>query len=51
MTTHVNVTTYTCQQCGARAVVREGEIFRTCTCDAPITAHLTATATGTGTMK
>jgi uncharacterized Zn finger protein (UPF0148 family) len=41
------MTTYTCKECG-KPVTRteDGGIVRNCNCNAPIIAHLAATATG-----
>lgn len=41
------MTTYSCKQCG-KPVTRspDGEIVRSCKCDAPVIAHLSAVARG-----
>jgi hypothetical protein len=45
------MTTYTCNGCNAAVKVTADGIERPCKCSAPITAHLTATATGQGSLK
>jgi len=42
------MTTYACKACGADVSVVNGAVVRTCTCEAGVVAHLTATATGQG---
>lgn len=40
------MTTYTCQKCGKTSAAPP-----TCGCKAPVTANLTATASGAGSLK
>jgi len=45
------MTTYTCKACNAPASLFNGTVKPSCKCNAPITAHLKATATGEGGVK
>jgi hypothetical protein len=40
------MTRYTCKTCGAPAQIKDDAVVKSCACDAPIIAHLKATATG-----
>lgn len=42
------MTTYSCKACGQDVSVKDGKVIRTCTCEAGVVAHLSATATGAG---
>lgn len=42
------MTTYTCKACEAPVQVDATGVHRSCTCEAPVIAHLTATASGQG---
>lgn len=40
------MTTYQCAQCGAVAEVKDGQVVRSCACEAPVVANLMATVYG-----
>lgn len=42
------MTTYACKCCGAAVTAVNGTMVRTCACNAPIVANLTAVARGVG---
>jgi hypothetical protein len=42
------MTTYTCKACQAKVESDANGVRKSCACDAPIVAHLTATVTGEG---
>ncbi len=45
------MTTYTCKDCGKPvARTKDGEIVRSCKCEAPVIAHLSAVARGASAM-
>ncbi len=40
------MTTYQCKECKAPVSVKNGNVFKTCTCEAAIIANITAVAYG-----